>query len=175
MIRKELLLAIVFFIGCKKETKFSPVYDVPENFQIYVKNFLQEASSRGYQYTIDNLIVKYDSSLAAATCGKVNVISSENNVQKIISLNPFLGCWENPQELEALIFHELGHCFLGREHDESKMPKGYPKSIMVAKDISLYSPCVYTFGDSSCDKRNRRSYYIDELFDSTTPLPAWGK
>ncbi|MEP7320203.1 MAG: hypothetical protein ABI921_15710 [Panacibacter sp.] len=102
------------------------------------------------------------------------MISTQNNVQKIISINPRIKCWQNSLQLETLIFHEMGHCMLGREHDTNLMPRGYAKSIMYPNDITLYSPCVYPIGDS-CNQLYRRAYYVDELFDTSTPLPDWGK
>ncbi len=174
MIRRLLLIAFIVSAGCSKQG-FSPAYKVPAEFEPYVTGFISEAAARGHQLTINNLVIRYDSTLAMDICAKTNVITTANDVQKIISINPILHCWQNDQMLETLIFHELGHCILGRQHDDSLMPKGYPKSIMVAKDITIYSPCLYNIGDPNCDKRSRRTYYIDELFDPSTPIPDWGK
>lgn len=175
MIKKILFIGVLAILGCTKQKDFSPIYNVPPEFQPNIDSFLNEAAARGHHFSINNLIIQYDSSLTPAYCGESNIISAENNVQKIISINPNLKCWENNEELEALIFHELGHCFLGRQHDNSLLPNGDPKSIMTAKDVSIYSPCIYNFGDTTCDKRYRRTYYLDELFDPNTPVPKWGK
>ncbi len=95
-------------------------------------------------------------------------------VQKIISVNPRY-CWENNYQKEALLFHEMGHCFLGRPDNNELLPSGDPKSLMVAGDINVYSPCVYQIDPEPCNNLPRRSYYIDELFDPNTPLPDWGE
>ena len=174
MIKKILLICALAWLGCKKQNDFLPVYSVPAKFQPYITSFINEAANRGHAYTINNLIIQYDSTLTAAYCAKSNVISAENNVQKIISVNPNITCWQNNIQLETLIFHELGHCFLGREHDDTLLPKGDPKSIMIKNDITIYSPCVYSLGDT-CGKEYRRTYYLDELFDANTPIPDWGK
>ena len=174
MWKKLLIICIVIVFSCNKENAFSPVYNVPAEFEPYVQSFISEAAMRGHSMSINNLIIQYDSTLSNLYCAKSNVISAENNVQKIISVNPNLKCWQNSQQLETLFFHEMGHCILGRQHDNSIMPKGYPRSIMYPNDISLYSPCVYQTGDS-CNKLYRRTYYIDELFDTATALPDWGK
>src|SRR5204863_130538 len=83
------------------------------------------------------LIIQYDSALSLQYCAQSNMISSQNDVQKIISVNARLKCWQNDIQLEALIFHELGHCILGRDHDMSLLPKGYPKSMMYPANITF--------------------------------------
>lgn len=160
--------------ACQKGNDFAPVYNVPAEFEPYVQSFISEANAHGKTITINNLIIQYDSTLPDNFCAKSNVISSENNVQKIISVNPRLKCWQNSLQLETLIYHEMGHCILGRQHDNTLMPKGYAKSIMYPDDITLYSPCVYPI-DDSCNQLYRRTYYVSELFDPSTALPDWGK
>jgi len=175
MSKPLLLLTLVLFLGCQKKDGFSPSFKVPPQFQPIVDSFLTAASARGRQMTIDNLIIQYDSTLPNGICAQSNVISSENNIQKIIYVNALLHCAQNDQMMETLIFHEMGHCLLGRRHDGSLLPNGDPKSIMIANDITIYSPCLYNLGNPNCDKRSRRSYYIDELFNPSTPVPDWGK
>jgi hypothetical protein len=170
MSKNVLTACVILLLGCGRENDF--VYDVPGEFERYVDRFIQEAKARGKDITIDNLIVKRDSSLPTLYCAVSNTISQKNDVQKIISINvPY--CWQNDVQLEALIFHELGHCVLGRVHDNSLMPKGDPKTMMYPDNISVYSPCVYFTG--SCDLLYRRPYYIDELFNPLTPVPDWAK
>jgi len=171
MLRKVSVFCIVILLACGKSNDF--VYDVPWEFDLHVKKFEEEARARGQNITIDNLIIKYDASVSSVYCGKSNVISSTNDVQKIILINP-QACWQNLTQLETLIFHELGHCILGRQHDTSRMPKGDAKTIMFPDDITLYSPCVYNVGNP-CDLTYRRPYYVDELFLPTTPVPDWAK
>ncbi len=168
------IFSIILILGCKKKNDFSPVYNVPPQFESYIGSFIAEAAARGHHITVNNLIIQFDSSLSVLYCAKSNVISSQNNIQKIISLNPTLKCWLNNTQLETIIFHEMGHCLLGRDHDTGLLPKGYPRSLMYPNDITLYSSCIYAVSDS-CDKLYRRGYYLDELFDPATPVPDWGK
>jgi hypothetical protein len=70
----------------------------------------------------------------------------------------------------------LGHCLLNRMvHREDKLPNGDFASIMNRAEKGLYEVCVYDIGGGDCDKTYRREYYINELFDETTPIPDWGK
>jgi len=156
--------------GCKKKIDF--VYRVPQELEPYVQKFISEAKSRGRDIVINNLIIQYENSPSFPYCAASNVISSGNDVQKIVTVNGH-ACWQNNAQLETLIFHELGHCILGRDHDMSLLPKGDAKSIMYTGDLTMYSPCVYALGDS-CNKLYRRTYYIDELFNPSTPVPPWG-
>lgn len=174
MLKRIFLLCIIIY-SCHKNESFNPVYNVPAEFDGYVKTFEKEAAARGMNITINNLIIKYDSALTVAYCANSNVTSSANDVQKIISINARVHCAQNNMQLETLIFHELGHCVLGRQHDKSKLPNGDAKSIMYPDDLTMYSPCVYNLGDTTCNHTFKRKYYIDELFNSSTPVPHWAK
>ena len=171
MLRIFSIVCLVIFLSCGKGNDFT--YDVPAEFEPHVKKFEAEARARGKSISIKNLIIKYDAAASPVYCGNSNVISSANDVQKIITINP-QACWQNDTQLETLIFHELGHCILGRQHDNSLMPKGDPKTLMIPDDIAVYSPCVFNLGNP-CDLTYRRPYYIDELFNPSTPVPDWAK
>lgn len=45
-------------------------------------------------------------------------------------------------EKELVIFHELGHCVLNREHDMSLNAKGYPNSYMYTGSVDIRYPQV---------------------------------
>lgn len=137
--------------------------------------FEQEAAIRGYPIQIDNLIIVYESHLPAPICGNSNVVSSENNVQKTIRISLTNDCWNCQSELETLLFHEMGHCILGRDHDNGVLPKGYPRSIMYATGVHMYTACGYDINGGPEDLTYRRDYYLDELFTPGTPIPDWGK
>jgi hypothetical protein len=169
---KHLLVVVIFLLfGCHKDKDFE--YDVPQQFEPFVQQFVTEAAARGRHITINNLIIKYELSTNTSLCATSNVITAANDVQKIISIKS-VNCWLNDAQLETMIFHELGHCILGRQHDNSLMPNGDPRSIMYPASINLYSPCVYPIG-TPCDMSYKRGYYLDELFNSATPIPEWAK
>lgn len=168
------LLACMLFCGCSKDADFVPVYNVPAEYQHFIEAFIREAADRGYSIKIDNLIIEYDAALQAPHCAKCNSRSMEEDVQKIISINPNLLCWFTDEQHEALIFHELGHCVLGRLHDDGILPNGDFRSLMNANDIAVYSSCLYAVDNEPCDETFKRSYYLDELFDEETPVPDWG-
>jgi len=174
MFKKICVVCIIIVYGCQDKNNFTPILNIPAEFQPCVDSFVAAAAQRGHSIIINNLIIKYDSSLSNIYCANSNVTSAQNDIQKIISLNPNIKCWQNSRQLETLIFHEMGHCILGREHDQTLLPNGDPKSIMYPDDITLYAPCSYPIGDS-CNQLYKRDYYLDELFDPNTPVPDWGK
>ena len=55
---------------------------------------------------------------------------------------------------EMIVFHELGHCYLGRDHFEEAFQNGLCKSIMRSGTCCCRD--AYTL--------KNRAYYLDELF-----------
>jgi hypothetical protein len=172
--RGILFFALCLLLGCKQEEDVKTVYDVPEEFQVYIDSFIHEASIRGRSININNLIISYDPTIEAPYCGVCNSSSKDPRVQKVISINPNLQCGYDPLETENFIFHELGHCVLGRLHDGQLLPNGDPRSIMIEGKLDLYSPCIYQIDENPCDNTFKRAYYLDELFDEATTTPDWG-
>ena len=168
------VLMLVLVLGCSKDKELVPVYDVPADFQIFVDAFISEAAARGFIYEIDNLIIQYDATILSPYCGQCNSNAPNTEVQKIIQINPNIMCWFSDEEQEAFFFHELGHCFLGRIHDESLLPNGDPKSMMVTSNLTIYATCLYPVDNDPCNNLFKRTYYLDELFDESTPVPDWG-
>lgn len=176
MLKRIIILnLVVLFWGCvkQKNAAFIPAYNVPPEFRDVVSGFVQQAALRGHTLFIDNLIIKYDSSMAPNYCALCNDRSLDPATQKIITVNPNVHCYNNAQEREALFFHELGHCILGRDHDNNLLPNGDPKSLMFPDNLTLYSACKYAIGGSCQDNSFKRNYYLDELFNSNTPAPPW--
>lgn len=158
--------------GC--ERGFEPVYLVAEDLQIHVDTFLDEAALRGHEFTITNLIIEYDAELHRSICGICNSLSQSNHIQKVVRINPKCTI-TYVEQMEALVFHELGHCVLGRDHNTELLPNGDPKSMMTPGNYDLYAPCVYQIGDEDCNFTFKRTYYVDELFDESTPVPDWAQ
>ncbi|NND32710.1 MAG: hypothetical protein HKN76_08980, partial [Saprospiraceae bacterium] len=162
-------LILYLFVSCHKNDAFIPVYDVDPAFEPFVSAFIREAASHGVPLEIKNLIMHYEDDLDHTLCGKCNSLAGGNTGQKEVRVRRGNGCWENNQELETLIFHELGHCILGRLHLSDTLPNGDPKSLMIESNLSVYAPCRYVFGQAEdCNNVHKRAYYINELFDLGT-------
>ncbi|MEP7266997.1 MAG: hypothetical protein ABI844_05170 [Saprospiraceae bacterium] len=85
--------------------------------------------------------------------GQCTYNSKEPN--KVTIDQPF---WSKATDLgkEFVVFHELGHCILGREHNEAQDPRGVCVSIM----RSGTGTCIDNYNV------NTRTKYLDELFQA---------
>jgi hypothetical protein len=173
-----LLICLIAGLGlnaCNHDDQgsFTGVYEVPEELQHIVDTFIYEAGIRGHELAITNLIIRFDDGIDETVCGDCNSLSDDE--QKIIRIKtmPF-ACYFTNEQLEALVIHEMGHCVLGREHNDEQLPNGDPKSIMTTSDIGIYSSCLYDLGgNEDCNFTHKRTYYMNELFDESTPAPDW--
>jgi hypothetical protein len=170
------ILWLVGLAACRNETLITAVYRVPEDVDPYVQAFAEEARQRGIQLDVlQNLVVTFEPISDTRVCGLCRNTASR---QKYVILSTTAYCWQeaSPEAREALVFHELGHCFLARQHTTKRFASGYYASLMNPNDVDVYNRCIYPIsGNNTCDKRNRRAYYINELFDEKTPEPSWAK
>lgn len=169
------LLLLTLTLSCQpsKTAEPEPVqYSVPAEVEPYVKSFREEAGKRSNPVSTANLIITFGTVLNEDICGQC--LLEAGKTPRIV-LNGDSFCWQkaNKEEREGLVFHELGHCLLKLGHRTDTFPMGAFKSLMNPDNVSVYAPCHYPIGGDECDKRPRREYYINELFDSTTPAPAW--
>lgn len=169
------LLLLTLTLSCQpsKTAEPEPVqYSVPAEVEPYVKLFREEAGKRSNPVSTANLIITFGTVLNEDICGQC--LLEAGKTPRIV-LNGDSFCWQkaNKEEREGLVFHELGHCLLKLGHRTDTFPMGAFKSLMNPDNVSVYAPCHYPIGGDECDKRPRREYYINELFDPTTPAPAW--
>lgn len=75
--------------------------------------------------------------------------------RSIAVLKPWWFQDTDPSERELVMFHELGHCVLDRDHDETLI-RGKPKSIMYP-----YMNPVFP------EYKKHRDYYVKELLSIT--------
>lgn len=168
MNRISFLSFLIFpiFLSCSETTQEG--FIDPE-FQSYIDKFVAEAALRGD--TIDiiqsglSVIFEDDGTTTdyAGVCrNRFGSSSNEIGIEK--------GFWEDSNEStrEWLIFHELGHCVLGRDHDNSKYDNGMWKSLMRGGEltgIDTRQPLCYIW--------DRQAFYLDELFDENVEAPEW--
>ena len=178
MIRIDSILKLFLLIGvagCQSGSQPEPTqYSVPTDVEPYVQAFRNEAKQRNVTVSTANLLVTFGTTQGEDVCGQCLL---EAGKTPRITLSSDEYCWKTASEYEreCLVFHELGHCLLNRAHKTDRFSNGAFVSLMNPNDVGVYATCRYPIGGDVCDKRSRRSYYIDELFDSTTSVPAWGK
>jgi hypothetical protein len=168
--------------GCRKESATQSVYRIEPKLQTYLDLFVSEGRQRGVDLVLKNLIIEFGKNTDEGICGTCRQTPSDPDLQRTIIIDTSGICWSEVTEdaREALVFHELGHCLLKRlTHKNATLPNGDLASVMNGQgDMGVYGVCSYDIGGSNgndCDKRYRRSYYLDELFNENTPTPDWGK
>ena len=169
------LLLLVAVLSCQSGSQPEPVqYSVPAEVEPYIQSFRNEAQQRNQVVSTANLIVTFGATQSENICGQC-LLEMGKTPRIILNADEF--CWKtaSTNERECLVFHELSHCLLKRVHKTDRFPNGAFVSLMNPDDVTVYATCRYPIGGDVCDKRPRRSYYIDELFDPATPTPAWGK
>lgn len=137
--------------------------NVEQNSQLipYLNQFKQYAAEQGvYVYTkeltliIEEIDQADPSFCVLGTCryGGAWGPAGPGDYRKI-TIDPMK--WDiylTPETRQVLLFHEFGHCILGREHDTTIAVHGNPKSIMYPFILSQYAYTTYF------------SSYISELF-----------
>ncbi len=171
-------VVLLLLTACHRSPEPEPkTYRVPAEVEPFVRAFREEALKRGKTVETDNLIVEFGPTSGDEVCGQS--ILAAGKTPRIV-LNPGSLCWQgvSQEEKEGLVFHELGHCLLGRLHRTDQLPNGAFASLMNGRDVAVYAICQYDLSGTNgvgCDKRPRRTYYVDELFDEKTPVPTWAK
>lgn len=153
------LLTLVSSCGNILPPKEKKVVKIAADTAPYVNSF---KSTGGIK--IDNLEIGFTSSLSGnvlAYCarGTKTVLKfPQNEVYEIQQVVISKAMWDKmgASDREVLVFHELGHCILHRDHTDTRMASGYPASVMNTYHIG---GTLYT-----------RSYghYQAELFNKPT-------
>ena len=161
-----LLLLFVFFTNCGKDKNKL----VDKDLAVYVDRFFAEADLREMDVSDDNLEVVFKDLTDEGICGLGHFRYEGTDLRKV-EITPSFFCWGFHDDLarENLVFHELGHAILRRNHVNNSLPNGQPAQMMcdgnTCNVFSYYDQ--YTLG--------KRAYYIDKLFRLSTPTPDWGK
>lgn len=152
-IRHTLLIAVLALasIACGRQQNRSEVN--LGSFAPYAERFQKTAAEQGVHVEIDNLVIQFgelsnprQNGLCELTAYQTPTITIRQEI------------WDQMEDVdrEELIFHEMGHCVLGREHTSVQTSDGIPESIMNPYRISN---SIY---------ETNREYYISELFHPTT-------
>ena len=138
----------------------------------HAATFQQEAALRGVDVDSMMALIQFKTADEVifdgrSLCGFAPWYDDPETGEPTITIVTSGTCWidRDVEDNEALVFHELGHMALNRNHRDDLLPGNSRASIMVSTNLAgLY------VGNA----RDRRTYYVDELFDPDTPVPAWG-
>ncbi len=165
-----LVIAFLFSIAilgvnCSSEP---PEIIVDPEFQTYVDRFIIEAEERGQTIDFSDTGLKLEfgtvPSESAGVCSEIG--GAMHGSHEIRIDREYWNELNDPQK-ERLVFHELGHCELERPHDNQIFSSGDWKSIMRGNPLPAGRTALVNYSGS------RKKYYLDELFNSSTPLPSW--
>lgn len=149
-------LLLIMLAGCGQD----PVkkFWIEPALQSYYDSFIGEANLRGQLWDVDNLEVRFVEELGMIneTARRLGTCHYDEDGTPVVEIDrgDFYGL--DSRSREALLYHEFGHCLLGRGHDDSTTTNGagdtIPTSIMQSVLLS-----EDTYADN-------KGYYIEELF-----------
>ena len=143
------IIILLFVFSCQKES----TYFVDTELQPFFDKFEQEAAKRNETIHLEAMNI----------LGKMQDIDEKNvpgqcqyyEKETWVVIDPIYWNKMNYNEKEALIFHELGHAALKREHLDTKGIHGVCLSLM----HSSSGICKSMYNAQT------RKMYLDELFD----------
>ncbi len=160
-----LVLFLLLFASCEEWNVHT--YNVPSEFTPYVDKFKADAKRFGYDFDKKGLIIRFadlDNNIAGLAYYKRNPILIEIDREYWASA----GKTKNGHDIkENLIFHEMGHGFLQRMHDNTVLANGDWKTIMCGDKLPNNRASNINY------RGFRKEYYIEELFTRTNEIPAW--
>jgi hypothetical protein len=146
-----LLIGLGFAAGCSED---EPELAIDPALEGILETFAQEAASRGVliDYESLNLTARLQTVTRAGVAGFCS--STQEGDPEIVVDRDF---WNRviPLQQELVVFHELGHCILGRGHTDDLDDMGNCLSIM----NTFVNTCQSSFNSMT------RSQYLDELFN----------
>lgn len=151
--RLAVLALLIVFAGCGKAPAIDPA------FAPYAMRFVAAGMNSGRAIDLSGISIRFgDTAAESVTLSEANIAGYCEFSTKVITItdNPKIFDWVkvSDSEREELIFHELGHCALGRAHTAALRPgTNEPASIMTPDLIG--SLPVYS---------EYHAGYIEELF-----------
>lgn len=157
--RPSWILFSLLLLGlhCRRDPPEGP----PEELQILLKNFVDECSKQGIVFAdlASTISLRFGNLQAhGGSC-------RPNSRPKIITIDSVAWRILSSRAKEMLVYHELAHCLLNRQHENSVLALGECKSWMRSGNTG----CSINSANSRW-----REYYVDELFEGKRLLaPEW--
>ncbi|NRB51143.1 MAG: hypothetical protein HRU41_25960 [Saprospiraceae bacterium] len=154
--KKTLLLGIIcYWIGfsaCEREQAVPSKVD--EALQPYFERFDQEARARGLDFSVEMEELEADI-IGIERDGVLGQCHYSEQAPNIVEVDDEFWARASDLEKEYVVFHELGHCVLGRNHNDDRNADGTCSSIMQ----SGLTSCRVAYGPAN------RALFLDELFE----------
>ncbi|NJL74998.1 MAG: hypothetical protein HC892_08160 [Saprospiraceae bacterium] len=139
-------------VGCEREALISNVVFVDPNLQTYFDSFELAAKTRGIEVDLSSEGIA--AFLLPINEGSVIGKCSSNTDNKKITIDSDFWRSASRFERELVVFHELGHCYLQRNHLDTANGDGTCTSLM----HSGLTNCRSNYNSVT------RARYLDELF-----------
>lgn len=120
--KRLILLLALALTACEK----NKIYNVDPAIQPYVDRFTRASNEVDHPIVVDNLVANIKTLSNPQWAGQCDI----NNETPTVSLSAAWWPTFNDSMREQLVFHELGHCVLGRQHNNDVDQYGVPVSIM---------------------------------------------
>jgi len=119
---------LISLSACTKEQQAYPV-SIVADLQPYIDRFVAEGEQRGItvDFSIEGLSAQLVSIATQGVPGQCQQYSEQEN--ELLIDRSFWDFYTEEQR-EVLIFHELGHCYLNRDHKDSSDVNGNCLSLM---------------------------------------------
>jgi hypothetical protein len=161
--RFTIFIVVAFALTSCLDFSEETYYRIHPDFEYYVNEFYDSARAYGYDLQKERLSVDYLHDLEEQGAqgrtyysGAMRLVALDYDIANMWVTRKYR---QDSLCLERLIFHELGHALLHRDHIFDK-----PSIMNPGRTWQDY----YT-------NEEKRAYYIRELFDPATPRPAWAK
>jgi hypothetical protein len=152
--KKIYVILPLLLSACAKHT---PVVQIDEPFKPYVTAFQARAAMVGYNVKISDLIVTTVDSFSDPNVVGMCLGMNQNDQTPTISVSKFYWPKLEVSFREEMLFHELGHCVLNRNHRPDQ-----------SNNLSLSVMNPYIFG-SRVYEANYGQYMHELFFQSDLP------
>jgi hypothetical protein len=130
------------------------------NYSALVNQFVSDSQAHGKQVDIGSLVIQVQALPTTSTpvTGGTEISTTEGECTMTMN-GPVVTISQNAvntydtESFEALMYHELGHCLLGRVHNPATESNGNPVSIMYP--AAVVGTVYYA----------ARTQYLNELFN----------
>lgn len=157
---------ILFFISCDNapssadEEIVLPARIVANRV---LDDFIQESKKYGFDFSKDSIEIELlDEIYAYNTSGFCGISKRREGVIRIDTNHV---CWNSFPNKETILYHELGHYFLGHGHTNHLMSPLEKGSFMNPNALNLYHE----------DETDLRDYYISQLFNADRRPPFFAE
>lgn len=157
---QSLFVLSICTVACQKESisdnPDTAFYNVDQRLWSYFESFEREAYIRGLN--IDLASHNLSGHISNISDDGVAGVCRYSQGSRDITVDSEYWNRAGLLNREFVIFHELGHCVLGRGHEEGSFSNGICVSIM----RSGLGEC------RDANSQGNREYYLDELFSETS-------